>query len=344
MPDLDTSQQLVDAVRSARARGVQLRIRGGKSKAFLSHAADGEELDTRAHRGIIDFDPQRMRVKVRAGTPLNELRATLDIAGWMLAFEPPGFSSTATVGGMLACGLAGPRRPWSGTVGDHLLGAVLIDGRGERQEVGAHMDTAHRHDKVTDLLAGSLGRLGVIIEATLRVVQKPCAELTLRLQSSQGVVSRQLAEWACYRMPISGLCHTGDALYIRLEGSKVQVNRGLSLIGGDPVHAGLWTELREHRLSFFRDPRPLWRLTVSSDAPRGKIPGDLLLDWGGAQGWLKSAEPSVTIRRLAESLGGYAVCFTPDANEPSLKDAPPANSPLLQELKQSLDPYLLFGA
>lgn len=109
--DNDASGALLEQVGQALADGTPLLIQGGNSKAFLGRMTAGEVLDTRAHRGIVSYDPTELVVTVRAGTPLQELLAALDAAGQMLACEPPAFSDGATVGGMVAAGLSGPRRP-----------------------------------------------------------------------------------------------------------------------------------------------------------------------------------------------------------------------------------------
>ncbi len=116
-----------------------LRIQGGNTKAFLGREVAGEILDTRAHRGIVSYDPTELVISVRAGTPLSELFAALDAAGQMLPCEPPSFGEGATVGGMIAAGLSGPRRPWSGSVRDFVLGTRVISGLGTHLRFGGEV-------------------------------------------------------------------------------------------------------------------------------------------------------------------------------------------------------------
>lgn len=66
----------------------------------------------RCHRGIVNYDPTELVITARAGTPLVAIEAALESAGQMLPCEPPHYGEEATWGGMVACGLAGPRRPW----------------------------------------------------------------------------------------------------------------------------------------------------------------------------------------------------------------------------------------
>ncbi|MFY0588698.1 FAD-binding protein, partial [Burkholderia pseudomallei] len=94
-------------IRDAAASGRALRIRGGGTKDWYGQALDGEILDTRAHHGIVSYDPAELVVTARAGTSLAELEATLAERGQMLPFEPPHFGRGATLGGAVAAGLAG---------------------------------------------------------------------------------------------------------------------------------------------------------------------------------------------------------------------------------------------
>ena len=68
----------------------------------------------------MSHEPTELVVTVRAGTPLAELEAVLAERGQCLPFEPPRFAPGGTVGGMVACGLSGPARPYQGAVRDHL--------------------------------------------------------------------------------------------------------------------------------------------------------------------------------------------------------------------------------
>ena len=124
-------QSLVERVRAARADRTALCIRGGNSKAFYGEAAQGAAFDVTALRGISSYEPTELVVTARCGTPLAELEAALAERGQCLPFEPPHFGPTATVGGMVSAGLAGPARAAAGGVSDYVLGATLLNGRAE---------------------------------------------------------------------------------------------------------------------------------------------------------------------------------------------------------------------
>src|SRR4249920_2704695 len=119
-------QTLIDQVLAARAAGTPLNICGGGSKSFYGEAPVGEALHTQALAGISSYEPSELVVTARCGTSLIELEAVLEERGQCLPFEPPHFvthmGTGATVGGMVAAGLAGPSRASVGAVRDYVLG------------------------------------------------------------------------------------------------------------------------------------------------------------------------------------------------------------------------------
>jgi glycolate oxidase FAD binding subunit len=346
---MDDSERLVAEVSQALASGTPLAIRGGNSKAFLGRAVQGVVLDTRSHRGVVSYDPTELVITARAGTPLAELNATLDAAGQMLPCEPPAFGGAATVGGMVAAGLAGPRRPWSGSVRDFVLGCRVITGHAKHLRFGGEVMKNVAGYDVSRLLAGSFGCLGVITEVSLKVLPKPRATTCLSLELDAGEALRELSAWRRAVLPVSAACYVDGRLHVRLEGGAGSVASALDRIGGKQLEPGFWDDLREHRLGFFDDPRPLWRLSLPNASPLLDLPGDTLLDWGGAQRWLKSDAPAATLRRIAHAAGGHATCFTPNADGDVDADAEPFTplAPALlrfhRQLKQKLDPRGLFN-
>src|SRR5450631_3131419 len=124
MNEQDHSAELQQQVLNALQNETQLNIGGGGSKTFLGNAkhANAQALDVTRHCGIVEYDPRELVLTARSGTPLSQIEAVLDEAGQMLAFEPPHFGDRATLGGTAACGLSGPRRPYSGSARDFVLG------------------------------------------------------------------------------------------------------------------------------------------------------------------------------------------------------------------------------
>jgi len=178
----DVVAQFAERIRAAAAGKRPLRLRGGGSKDFYGGALAGEILDTRAHTGIVSYEPTELVVTARCGTPLAELEAALATNGQMLAFEPPHFGAGATLGGCVAAGLSGPRRASAGALRDFVLGARILDGRARELAFGGQVMKNVAGYDVSRLLAGSLGTLGLILETSLKVLPRPAAEATLRLE------------------------------------------------------------------------------------------------------------------------------------------------------------------
>ncbi|EEA02598.1 FAD linked oxidase domain protein [Burkholderia sp. H160] len=340
---LDDSERLVAEVGQALARGTPLSIRGGNSKGFLGRPVRGTPIDTSSHRGIVSYDPTELVITARAGTPLIELNAALDAAGQMLPCEPPGFNSAATVGGTMASGIAGPRRPWAGSVRDFVLGCRVITGRGKHLRFGGEVMKNVAGYDVSRLLVGSLGCLGLITEVSLKVLPKPRASASFTLELSADEALRELSAWRRAVLPVSAACHVGGRLHVRLEGGTGSVTSAVDRIGGSELNPHYWNDLREHRLAFFADPRPLWRLSLPNATPLFDLPGDALLDWGGAQRWLKSDASPDTIRQTACAAGGHAVCFSLRIDSEPFTPLSPALLRFHQQLKQQLDPCGLFN-
>ncbi|NBB09942.1 glycolate oxidase subunit GlcE [Pseudomonas sp. SLFW] len=345
--DRDASDVLLEQVNQAIQVGLPLRIQGANSKAFLGREVAGEVLDTRMHRGIVTYDPTELVITARAGTPLSELNAALEAAGQMLPCEPPTYSdggvTDATVGGMIAAGLSGPRRPWSGSVRDFVLGTRVITGLGKHLKFGGEVMKNVAGYDLSRLMAGSFGCLGVITEVSLKVLPRPrlCTSLALEMDSVHALA--RLAEWGQQPLPISAASHDGRVLRLRLEGGEGSVAAAHDRLGGESIDPIYWSALNEHRLDFFTDGRPLWRLSLPTNTGVLDLPGDQLIDWGGAQRWLKTDAPGSDIRALVSAVGGHAICYSH-----GLDDSPfqPLAEPLLRyhrQLKAQLDPHGIFN-
>lgn len=341
--DCDASVALLEHVNHALNNATALRIQGGNSKAFLGRKVEGELLDTRAHRGIVSYDPTELVITARAGTPLAELEAVLNEAGQMLTCEPAQYGGVATLGGMVAAGLSGPRRPWSGAVRDLVLGTRLITGHGKHLHFGGEVMKNVAGYDLSRLLAGSFGCLGVITEVSLKVLPKPRQCLSLRLEMDATLALQKLAEWGQQPIPLSAASHDGSAMHLRLEGGEGSVAAARERLGGELLDSVYWADLREQRLDFFADPRPLWRVSVPSNSGMLSLPGEQLIDWGGAQRWLKSDADATLIRQAVDAVGGHATCFTAGHCDSPLH---PLAAPLLRyhrQLKAQLDPQGIFN-
>ncbi|MEX3953369.1 glycolate oxidase subunit GlcE [Paraburkholderia sp. EG287A] len=335
---MDDSARLIAQVQAAIAQHTPLRIRGSDSKRFLGHDVQGEELDTRSHRGIVAYDPTELVITVRAGTPLVELNAVLDDANQMLPCEPPLFDGEGTTGGAVASGLSGPSRPWAGSMRDFVLGCRVITGDGDHLRFGGQVMKNVAGYDMSRLLAGSFGSLGVLTEVSLKVLPRPRERRSFALTLGVDDAMRELSAWRKAALPLSGACYIDGKLHVRLEGGSGSVKSAVERIGGEEIDCAFWDALRDHQLPFFADPRPLWRLSLPNATPLMPLPGDVLIDWAGAQRWLKSEAPTAEIRQLAHAAGGHATCFTPSREREPFQ---PLAVPLLRyqrQLKHRLDP------
>jgi glycolate oxidase FAD binding subunit len=341
--DIDDSANLIEQVNLAVQNAIPLRIQGSNSKAFLGRIAAGEVLDTRSHRGIVSYDPTELVITARCGTPLAELRQVLDAAQQMLPCEPPSFGDGATVGGMIAAGLSGPRRPWSGSVRDFVLGTRVITGLGKHLRFGGEVMKNVAGYDLSRLMAGSYGSLGVITEVSLKVLPKPRQALSISLEMDSGRALSNLAQWGQQPLPISAACHDGQRLHLRLEGGEGSVAAAHDRLGGEWLDSSYWEDLNEQRLSFFDEGQPLWRLSVPHNTPRLSLPGQQLIDWGGAQRWLKSEAEAAFIRKVVDEVGGHVTCYSHGLIDSPFQPLPDALMRYHQNLKQQLDPRRVFN-
>jgi glycolate oxidase FAD binding subunit len=341
--DLDDSSALLEQVNQALANATPLRIQGANTKAFLGRVTAGEILDTRSHRGIVSYDPTELVVTVRCGTPLAELAQVLDAAQQMLPCEPPSFGDDATVGGMIACGLSGPRRPWSGSVRDFVLGTRVITGLGKHLRFGGEVMKNVAGYDLSRLMAGSYGVLGLVTEVSLKVLPKPRQALSISLQMNAENALLRLAEWGQQPLPISAACHDGERLHLRLEGGEGSVAAAHDRLGGELLDAAYWADLNEQRLAFFDEDQPLWRVSVPNNTPRLSLPGRQLIDWGGAQRWLKSDAEAKFIRQVVEEAGGHVTCYSHGLTDTPFQPLPDALMRYHKNLKQQLDPQGIFN-
>ncbi len=327
-------------IRDAADSGTALRIRGGGTKDFYGNELRGELLETRGHAGIVEYEPTELVVTARCGTTLADLHETLSKQGQFLPFEPPAFGPGATLGGCVAAGLSGPRRASAGSVRDFILGAKIIDGRGQVLAFGGQVMKNVAGYDVSRLLAGSLGTLGLILEVSLKVLPKPPAERTLAFEMPQAKALENLNHWAARPLPLSASAWRDGELSLRLSGAQSAIDAAAEKLGGEAVDAqDFWTGVREQTHPFFGGDTPLWRLSLPSNAPVVDLPGEQLVEWGGALRWLASNADAATVRAAATKAGGHATLFRA-REKPSGAFAPlaPALARLHRELKSSFDP------
>ncbi|MEN8218940.1 MAG: glycolate oxidase subunit GlcE [Pseudomonadota bacterium] len=336
----DISTQLQQQVQTT---ATPLYIRGGNSKAFYGRKPIGTPLNLSEHCGITNYEPTELVITARAGTPLKEIENALSSENQMLAFEPPAFAETATLGGTIACNFSGPRRPYMGAARDFVLGCQLLNGKGEILHFGGEVMKNVAGYDVSRLMAGALGTLGALLEISLKVLPKPETELTLVQALSTEAALKRLHEWGLKPLPISASCFYDNQLFIRLSGSSGAVAAAQKTIGGEIRNKVFWQQLKEHQLPFFNTTTPLWRLSLSSDTPPFTF-GECLYEWGGAQRWLKTDTETAIIREAAQNAGGYATLFRASSEDGEIfHPLPEGMMRIHQRLKQAFDPKRIFN-
>lgn len=347
--------QLQEQIRDAAARGAPLEIRGHGSKAFFGQAPRGELLALSGYSGISSYEPSELVVTVKAGTAITELEQVLAERGQHLAFEPPRFDGRGTVGGMVASGLSGPARSSQGALREHLLGVTMLNGSAEALSFGGTVIKNVAGYDVSRLMAGAMGILGPLLEVSLKVLPKPKAEATLRFELSQEQALNQLNRWGGQPLPINASAWWDGALLLRLAGAQAAVRSAYHALGGELIAAELsapfWAGLRDHRDEYFAGATravaggaKLWRLALPQTAPVLNLPGEQLLEWGGAQRWVVTPMAAALVREAAAKAGGHATLFR--SADKSAGAFAPLAAPLLRihrELKQSFDPHGIFN-
>jgi len=366
--------ELADAIAEAARAGERLAIVGGGSKADFGRAALARSLPMAGFAGVIDYDPAELVLTLRPGTPLAEVEALVAGERQMLAFEPfdhgPIYGRTAgaaTIGGVVAGGVAGSRRLSAGGARDHMLGLRAVSGRGEVFVAGGRVVKNVTGYDLPKLAAGSWGRLFAITELTLKVLPRPETRATWAVTGldARGAVRAMAAAMgsqaevaAAAHRPAAGGRETLTA--IRLEGFAPSVAaRGrlaqtlLAPFGavhalGEAEAEAFWRDL--HTLAPLGGERPLWRVNVAPSAGAGIVEAlagaDWLMDWAGGLVWLAfNGDPSL-VRDVAARAGGHATLVRgPEALRvatPVFHPPSPGLAALEERVRRAFDPAGVF--
>jgi len=344
------ADRLADAVRAAAADGRVLQIRGGDSKRGLGGTPRGECLSTLELRGIVDYDPAELVVTARAGTPLADLQEELAERRQMLPFEPPAWPG-ATLGGVLASGLSGPRRAFAGAARDALLGVRLLDGKAQSLQFGGRVMKNVAGFDLFRPQAGAWGRLGVVLEASLRLLPLPQREQTVALPMTADAAIGHMNHLAGTPVPLSGAAWVDGILYLRLSGSEAGVRAALPGLGGEPLDGDRAIRFWAGCAGMPPGPSaagadagrpPLWRLAVPSTSRSLAAEGEFAIDWCGGLRWLRSDAPAAAVRALAASLGGHATAWLGNPARPAMHALDPVRQVLHRRLFAVFDPHGVF--
>jgi len=326
------AQDVENAVRDALTTGQPIEIIGHGTRRAIGHAcATNALLDLSALNAVTSYEPQELVLTVQAGASAQEIRALLAASHQEFAFEPMNTASLlgtppklGTIGGMIASGLAGPRRVKAGGVRDHLLGVHAVSGFGESFKAGGRVVKNVTGYDLCKLVTGSWGTLAVLTEVTLKVMPKAETETTLVLVGLDDVRAGE-AMVAALGSPfdVSGAAHLPKAVLrgsidalpgssattlIRLEGIAASVAHRVESLRRELLRFGaadrldrsasaeVWEAVRDVTPFAATGPLgqwPVWRIVCPPAAGAGlgqalasETGGEIIYDWGGGLIWL----------------------------------------------------------
>jgi glycolate oxidase FAD binding subunit len=365
-----------------RARGA-LDIVGGGTRAGLGRPPEGAgPLSTTRLQGIVFHEPAEMVLRAKAGTTLATIDSSLAAHNQILPFEPMdprvlyGTAGEPTVGGLVATALSGPRRISAGAVRDSLIGLRLVNGRAQAVFSGGRVMKNVTGLDLCKINCGAHGTLGLILEATFKLLPRPEAEATIvirRLDDAAAVTAMTAALGSPFAVSGAATIHAGmgrefPRTLIRIEGFQDSVDyRAAKLIallaefGAKHALTGeksqrMWRAIRD--VEFLAEPREraIWRVSLKPSlgaecvARLGSVVRDSLLDWGGGLVWL-STDPTeaaaAAVRASVAGLGGDTTLMrAPDALRARdvFEPLSPALARLTKGVKASFDPEGIFNA
>lgn len=345
-------EQVAEAVAWAAADKMPLEVIGrGSMRGFGRPVQSEHGIDLSALSGITLYEPEELVLSAQAGTPMTEIREALAEKNQHLAFEPAdlgplygGAAGAGSIGGMLACNLAGPRRIKAGAARDHFLGVHAVSGRGEAYKSGGRVVKNVTGYDLCKLLAGSHGTLSVLTDVTVKVMPAPEKTRTVLvhgLDDARAGTAMQRAMNSAHE--VSGAAHLppavaaavrvprvadvgGAVTALRVEGPGVSVDYRCAALRRELADLGETSELHSHNSHLLweevRDGRPilgapdaaLWRLSVPpSDGPAvvariaTKGEAHYYFDWAGGLIWLAlPADGAALVRGALADSGGHA--------------------------------------
>lgn len=345
---MDQQITLQEHVKQALETKSSLQITAGHSKDFYGRKPQGKVLSIAGHQGIVEYDFRELVITARTGSTIDSIKLALAENNQMLAFEPPVFNANSTLGGTLACGFSGPSRPYLGSARDFLLGTKIINGKAEVLSFGGQVMKNVAGYDLSRLMVGAMGTLGIMLEASMKVLPRPETEMTLVLQKDIADAIVFINQLAGRFLPVSASMMYEDKLYIRLSGYEKAVQKAHSEIGGELLEAvanqsatEFWQQLRDQQHSFFNTDKTLWRLSLPASTPELKLAGKTLYEWGGAQRWFIPEQQieSDQVFAVAAEAGGHASQFkNGDRHHDVFQPLSGLKTKIHQQLKTAMDP------
>ncbi|HVC54384.1 MAG TPA: glycolate oxidase subunit GlcE [Stellaceae bacterium] len=381
--------ELRDAVAGALAAEEPVEIVGGGSKRGLGRPLQtAHTLDLSSLSGIRDYAPNELVLTAGAATPLAKIEQALAEAGQMLAFEPPDWrgllgaagapTGQPTLGGVLACNLAGPRRLKAGAARDHFLGFRAVSGRGEIFKSGGKVVKNVTGYDLSKLMAGSYGTLAALEEVTVKVLPRPEAVATVLFTGLAPAAAVRLmaatlgspheVSGAGYlpagiAMPLARTLPPG-VVGLRLEGpapsvafrrdslAREHAAAGAAEMLGDAESVAFWQAVGAVAPLAGLAGRAVWRISVApargaelAEAVGRQLDAAWFLDWGGGLVWIAVPEAGDGGGAIIRNAIGGAGHATLVKGSPALRRAvavfepqPAALAALSRRVKEAFDP------
>ncbi len=369
---------MIAAVIAANTAGEPLLIEGrGTKRGMLRPVQAARSLSVRNLTGITLHAPQELIVSARAGTTIPDLESTLATGGQGLVSEPPDLSGllgqgVASIGGVVAANLSGPRRVAWGATRDHVMGLRFVNGAGELIRAGGRVLKNVTGLDMCKLLSGSHGTLGVITEVTLKVL--PMAELTGSLllpglDPVRGVAALSAALGSPYGvsgaawLPAEAAARVlpgyGAVTLVRIEDFAPSVAYrldrlmadlavfGQALLLDDGASKAAWRAIRDAEPLLVEPDDAVWRISVRPSAGPGvvaavqSVGARCFLDWGGGLVWVAGAADLHDSVRAAAGRGTWTVVRAPEPMRAAVHvvpPEPPALAAITRRIKAAMDP------
>ena len=288
-----------------------------------------------------------------------------------------GGAASATLGGMVATNLSGPRRIAWGATRDHVLGVRAVNGAGEIFTSGGRVLKNVTGLDLCKLLAGSFGTLSVLSEITLKVLPAPESVCTVLVETddpdagvaalSRGLGSPFGVSGAAY-LPAAAARSVGlarGAAVLRIEDFSPSVTyRGGRLVaelGGllldDAASRAVWGKLRSLAPLAGIGDAAVWKLSLRPSAAPALVRAleaagatHWFMDWGGGLVWLAGppteAMHQAVTRAAGEAGGVWQMLRAPDGLRAAVDVIPPEPAPLAAigaRVKSVLDPHFILN-
>lgn len=339
----DLTIKLCEQLAQAWSNKKPVRIVAGNSKSFYGRRVDGDEVSVADHTGILEYHASELVLTARSGTKLSDIENALAENNQMLAFEPPMHTLASTLGGSIACGLSGPRRPFAGAARDFVLGTTLINGKGEKLKFGGQVMKNVAGYDASRLMVGAQGTLGVLLDISIKVLPKPENELTLSFEQDLEEAHNNLRQWILQGQPITASCYIHGQLFMRLSSTHNSIKKARESIGGEEQSNDLWESLRHQTHDFFKQHENLWRVSVPPSSKTIAAEQPQLIEWNGALRWIASDKDFFT---EAKDAGGHATKYRLNSKsvENIFQPLSPTMLALQQRLKKSFDPENILNS